>query len=102
MYNVILIRADGSIERSQQTKKPEYEQIKKAVAGFIQIVPHLSKMEDYKRGEAYVNEEGLIHGLPFNQKATEIWLENLGKGPFSYEPRLFGDMLYIAKEPKVK
>jgi len=102
MYNVIIIKAYGFIERSQQDKKPDYKQIREAVDGFIQIVPHLNKMENYKRGEAYVNEEGLIRGLPFNQKATEIWLENLGKGHFSYEPRLFGDMIYIVKEPKVK
>lgn len=102
MYNVIIIKSDGTIERSQQPKKPEYQQIRNAVKGFIQIVPHLSKFENYKRGEMYVNEEGLIHGLPFNETATDAWLENLGKGPFSYPPRLYGDAIYIAKEPKVK
>lgn len=102
MYNVILIKPDGSIERSQQAKKPDYEQIRKAVEGYIEYVPHFSKFEDYKRGEAIVNEEGFIKRLPFNRNATDWWLKNLGKGLFTYEPRLYGNMLYICKEPKKK
>ena len=96
-YEVIVIKPDGEITKTRQVKKPEYEEIRKTVGGLIQQVPHLMKLEDHKRGTAFVNEEGIIHNLPFNAKATEIWLENLGKGPFSYPPHLYGNMIYYAK-----
>lgn len=100
-YKVIKIQADGKIEEVVQAKSPTYEEQRKYVGGLIQQVPHLSKIDlfDLKRGQMMVNEEGLIHNLPYNAVATAIWRENLGKGPFSYEPRLYGNAIYWAKLP---
>lgn len=100
MYVFIVIEPNGKITKTEQAKKPEYKQIREAVGGIIQIVPHLSKFEEYKRGTAYCHEEGLLIGLAFNEKATQVWLDNLGKGPFSYPPRIVGNLLYIAKKVK--
>ena len=107
MYTVLLVKIDGTVEETSQAKTPSYEQIKKAVGGYIEAVPHFRKYFREQgpvlvRGTAYVNEEGLINGLPFNEAATKQWLLNLGKGPFRYTPRLHGPMIYWAKVPKIK
>lgn len=96
-YAVIILRPDGTRTETIQAKAPEYDQLKEAVQGYIETVPHLSKLDPYKRGRAYVNEEGILKNMPFNEQATRVWLENLGKGPFRYPPRLHGPMIYYAK-----
>lgn len=96
-YNIIVIQADGNIIRECQLKAPNYDMIKKVVGGYIQQVPHLTKFEDAKRGQMWVNEEGILHNLPFNEVATKAWLENLGKGPFVYEPKIYGTAIYWSK-----
>lgn len=101
-YTVIIITPDGITANVVMPKAPNYEYIKATVGGFIQQVPHLTKLGTHKRGQMFVNEEGMIHSLPFNSVATKYWLENLGDGPFSYEPRLYGTAIYWAKVPKVK
>jgi hypothetical protein len=100
-YMVIITAPDGTETTSIQAKAPDYPQIRAAVNGMIEHVPHFSRYEhagvSYKRGQAYVNEEGLIRQLPINGEATRQWLMNLGKGPFRYQPRLFGTMIFWAK-----
>lgn len=100
MYAVIKIITDGQIIHETSLKAPTYEVLREFVGGLIQYVPHLTKFENYKRGQMVVNEEELIHNLPYNQMATIIWLDNLGKGPFSYPPELYGNAIYWAKIPK--
>ena len=101
-YTVIIIAPEGITSNTVQSKAPEYEQIKNTVGGLIQQVPHLTKLGSHKHGQMYVNEEGRLNNLPFNPEATRIWLNNLGDGPFSYEPQLYGVAIYWAKVSKVK
>lgn len=95
-YVVVVFKVDGTIESSEQKSKPELDQIKKVVEGWIETVPHFTRYGDHTRGMAFCNEEGL-YNKAFNAKATQAWLENLGKGPFRYEPRLHGNVIYYAK-----
>lgn len=101
-YVVIIFRADGSIEKTTQAKKPEYEQLRKAVGGYIETVPAFTRYEGFSRGTAYANEEGLLRGLQFNQNATQAWLTDLHKQGKPFDPsrvHLVGDVIFFAKEP---
>lgn len=49
--------------------RPSLEQLQKAVGGYIERV---KVRYDGRVREAYVNEEGLIEGLPFNATATRL------------------------------
>ena len=101
MYDVILILVDGTEERKQVKKSPDWQDIKKWVNGYIQSVPHFNKFEG-RRCTAYVNEEAKLYParFPLNEQATKLWLEVLGKGPFIYKPELFGHMVVIMKAKK--
>ena len=98
-YKIVKISPDGNITQEVQAKAPKYEEIRNYVGGLIQQVPHLHKIDcmDLKRGQMWVNEEGTLLNLSYNPVATKIWLENLGSGPFSYKPRLYGNAMYWAK-----
>lgn len=97
MYKVITLLANGETKEQLQPKAPDLKQLQAIVGGYIETVPHFTKFGDMKRGVAYCNEEGLLRGLQFNAAATSAWLQNLGKGPFGYPPRLHGDVVFYAK-----
>lgn len=101
MYDVVMILVDGTEERKQVEKKPEWNDLKKWVDGYIQAVPHFVKFEG-RRCEAYVNEEAKLYPARFslNERATKLWLDVLGKGTFVYKPELFGQMVIIMKAKK--
>ena len=100
-YHVVKIYPNGEIEENIQPKAPVYKELRDFVSGLIQTVPHLNNLSvlttNLKRGQMIVNEEGILLNMPFNTVATKIWLENLGKGSFSYEPKLYGNAIYWAK-----
>ena len=100
-YLVVILKTDGTRWRATQPKAPDLDQMQKAVGGFIETVPHFTKLthegEHLSRGHCFCNEEGKITGLPINEQATKAWLDNLGKGPFRYPPVLHGDCIYYAK-----
>jgi hypothetical protein len=97
-YTVIIFKADGTVESTVQPKKPTYNQLRDAVGGYIQEVPYLKKYGDFRRGTAFANEDGISLGLKHNAKATQAWLESVGKGPpYVWQPRLYGDVIYYAR-----
>jgi hypothetical protein len=96
-YNISVIKSDGAVIRTRQDKQPNLEQLQAAVGGDIQPVPHFRKFENHV-GVAYADEDGQMKNLPLNMLATTMWLQNLGKGPFSYPPRLFGNVVFINRE----
>jgi hypothetical protein len=96
MYNVFIIRANGTVEHSTQPKAPKLAQLQEAVGGWIETVPYFHKLQYngqwYRRGRAYANEEGLLHGLPINQTASHMWKES-----FKHAYGLVGDVIFYAK-----
>jgi hypothetical protein len=67
-----LIKPDGSlteIKPGGRGKKFTLEEMQKAVAGYIEGVYVIF---EGKKRRAYVNEEGHLKGLPFNDLATRI------------------------------
>lgn len=77
--NGLVVRADGTTERVMVDGLEDYQRI---VGGYIEHVglPDGSAM--------YVNEEGKIHGLPINDRATEI------SGLFAFDV-IYGDVLVL-------
>jgi hypothetical protein len=96
MYNVFIIRVEGSIIHTVQPKAPDLKQLQSAVAGYIETIPYFTKLEVngvlYKRGRAYANEEGLLKGMPLNVQASKAWIKN-----FKYASGLVGDVIFYAK-----
>jgi hypothetical protein len=97
VYEVYIIKSDGRVEYSTQTREPSLEQLQRAVGGYIQEVPHLDKYAG-RRAKAFCNEEGKLHMLPRNDTATKAWRECLGDGPFSYDPVLCGDVVLYGRK----
>ena len=77
---VIVIKADSetdtvSVEQMPSTSPDEYNFLNTAVAGWIQAVP---LAEDLEGITLWVNEEGKMNGLPYNQLATYLWEMSYG------------------------
>jgi len=73
---ILIIRPDGANEIvDRASKKGEYEQLKTLVEGYIERVEFEIPMENgkfYVR-ECFVNEEGRIHNLRRNAKASFLY-----------------------------
>jgi hypothetical protein len=100
-YAVFIIKPDGSITKTLQPKTPTYTQLRDAVAGYIETIPHFVKLEHegetFSRGVAYCNEEGKIRGLPHNETASKLWRASL-TGDFDHNrTQLNGDVIFHAK-----
>lgn len=71
MITGFVIRTDGSTEVIAVTSEDlVYESIVQIVGGWIELVPPGD--EAWRHVSVYCNEEGKIHGLPFNEKATDL------------------------------
>lgn len=97
-YSVVVFKVTGEIERTVQPKAPDLAQMQKVVGGYIESIVHFTKYDGMKRGSAFCNENGIAEGLPFNINATQAWLAALGPGPFRYEPRLMGNVIFYSKQ----
>ena len=96
---ITILKSNGTREVHEYTSKPQLKELQRIVGGLIQLVPHWSKF-DGRRADVWCNEEGRLNGLPFNEQATNMWLQVLGDGPFSYPPQLFGDIAVAQTAPK--
>jgi len=66
-----VIQPSGDIEYIQpegSEGRPTLRQLQDAVGGYIEAVP----LADWPHRYMYVNEEGLIHGLPLNLIASKF------------------------------
>lgn len=99
-YIVLEFKTDGRIIKTIQPKKPDYEQQKKAVGGFIETIPYFTKAmhegQLYSRGTAFANEEGQLLGLPPNRNAMALWRFSCPDGEFN-RMSLAGDVIFYAK-----
>jgi hypothetical protein len=78
MFTVMIIPADEAqpITSSDFADEPQLEALQKIVGGYIEQVPMWS---DYLGipCAVYCNEEGKLHHLPINQRATMLWRAKL-------------------------
>jgi hypothetical protein len=68
----LVIKTTGEIEVVSFTTKTEYEVIKKAVGGYLEIIRLSPTMT------MWTNEEGKLDGLPVNHRATALWTYYFG------------------------
>ena len=69
---VVVIKTDGSVslEEMPSGDRESYNYLNTAVAGWIQSVDLDETLTGFT---LWVNEEGKLDGLPYNQKATHLW-----------------------------
>lgn len=68
-----------------------YDGLSNAVGGWIESVP----FPDRGDVSVFINEEGKIHGLPMNQRATEMLASVLFAGDF-----IVGDAVIVGFDPE--
>lgn len=92
-----VIKANGEITKTVMPKNPPYEVWKEACGGIVQQVPYFTKLvyqgKQYTRGTLFVNEEGIIRGMPVNDTLTRAW-----RLQYPYATVLHGDGIYYATE----
>lgn len=76
MLKALIIKADGKIDWVEYTRDTEYETLKTAINGYIESV----RIDD--EITMWLNEEGKLHGLPFNKLATLLFQANVGMSDF--------------------
>lgn len=88
-----LYRTDGKVEtvRPHDGKKFSLQELQGFVGGLIQIVP---LRPGNGHATLYVNEEGKIHGLPSNLKATKL------TDLWSWGDYIVGDAIVVRKEDR--
>lgn len=70
----VLIQADGTVRRADL---PDYQALNKAVGGYIELI-NFGDTGHF----AYLNEDGIALGLPYNDKATKLcYKHNVGLIP---------------------
>jgi len=102
-YVVVIFHANGVIDKTVQPKRPDYDQLSKAVNGPIETIPYFTRFAGLTRGIAYANEEGMLKGLSYNRNASKAWFDDLtaiGQPFDSRRVHLLGDVIFFAKEPK--
>lgn len=72
---VVVITAEGEVSVQQVEGSKEYDFLSNAVAGWIEAV---SLDQDLAGITLWVNEEGKMNSLPYNQKATLLWEMSYG------------------------
>lgn len=95
---VTVIAADPAVANKEEIVNGDHvplETLQKIVGGYIEYIPHFDHFVGV-HCHAYANEEGRIHGLPRNERATELWKDQL-EGPLRYEPLLFGDVAIVTR-----
>lgn len=96
MRKLTVLKTDGTQEVIEHKGREPLKVLQGLVGGYVEGVPHFTKFEG-KRCRAWANEEGLINGLPLNEQATKLWKEQLGAGPFAYDPKLYGTIVIEQK-----
>jgi Domain of unknown function (DUF3846) len=76
MRNALVIKTDGNIHGIDlgENSHDEYEALSDAVGGMVQMVP-LADSGLF----LWCNEEGKLIRLPYNEKATKMWVKHWGQ-----------------------
>jgi hypothetical protein len=84
MGKVIIYTADGEVTIEENASPPSLDELQTLVDGYIELLtwPTHNVQFDDEPAQFYVNEEGLIRGLPVNEKgsalaAVDLW--NMGR-----------------------
>lgn len=83
--HMIVLSTSGAESITVIDRPPPLDVLQNAVGGYLQLVPYFDKYEG-KECVVFCNEEGKLHGLLYNQKATQAWRK-------AVEPHVLMDML---------
>lgn len=76
---VVVVDTEGNVEVLEKTwdkdSSEEYNFLNASVGGWIEAV---SLTNDLEGITLWVNEEGKMTGLPYNEKATAVWENSYG------------------------
>ena len=101
MYRYVIIKPDGYDGKRVHKKAPDWKEVQEYVGGSWEHVPYFSSLEyegrKLNRGTCYANENGYVHGLRYNLKATVAWIEACPKGD-SRRMKLMGTVFFVAKD----
>ena len=94
MHHGIWYKASGKVVEVAPANRRNftYEELSRFVGGYIETV-------QLTRGTMYCNEEGLLHGLPYNAKATAH--ANADKW-WHGQAHLVGDVIFYTGNGKTK
>lgn len=76
-------------------KEPSLWRLHCMVGGYIERVPHWYDMNG-EPCNVWINEEGKLHGLPVNRRATGAWYNKLGQIVDDY---LVGNVILVIGFP---
>lgn len=71
---LIAVHPDGKVDKKEIKRVPHLDQLKEIVGGWIETVPYFNTYEG-SPCIAFCNEEGKLHGSPFNPFAQTLWLK---------------------------
>lgn len=98
---------DAAVTRKELTAAPRLEELQSGVGGDIEIVPGFIRYQ----GEpcvAFCNEHGkglgppingMLNGMPINQRATVLWFRQLSRHPEDY---LVGPVVIITGDRELR
>ncbi len=84
---------------AKQDDEPDWDVMRKYVDGYLE---HVSVLYKGKSAHMYVNEEGLIHGLPTNPRATAVYFaaaRQRGEVPELESPGIAGPAILLVDIP---
>ena len=85
MYTLTKFTTDGEVLTSTQEHEPTLKQLQGAVGGHIELLRT-------KEGDFFLNEEGKLIGLPYNEKATAFITQHV---PLMPGDVIVGNALYV-------
>ena len=91
---IITIGTDGTISRQATSDVENLDALQAAVGGSIEFVPRFDSFEG-RACDAYVNEVGILDGLPENPTATRLWWDQIGGGRGVESSRLHGPVALV-------
>jgi hypothetical protein len=92
-----LYRPDDSVEIVSPANGKHWtlKELQDLVGGYIEFLPAI-------KSKIVVNEDGRLKGLPYNRKATKLYLVLLEGKELWYTPQLVGNVVALTPGEKVK
>lgn len=88
-----IYKSDGNIEYRTYEAAPSLEGLQEAVGGYLETVPYWTK-HNGKQCVAFCNEEGKLHKLPLNIRATNLWYKD-SEQRIHLDDVLVGDIILL-------
>ena len=95
---IIAMMTDGKTTATEVTGKPDIEILQWIVGGYIEVVPYLEQCiynGKVRKCVAFCNEEGKVHDLPVNERATRLLHAQQRRAGMQPHDVLVGDIAIV-------